>query len=254
MLLLCILVVSSHLLASVTRALARLHHFHLRHCLRHESSLLLFFRATAGCSQMSRSSMDTALSPSSREKEMVSEQLCDSTPVPGSVAAVSPSSSVSFRNPPIDRGWRAWMTVIGSFFALFCSFGQINAFGTYQDYYEDHQLHELAPSTISWIGSLQLWVFFFSVCVPRGPDFVGSSPTFLYMALGTALTRPILSVTGCFRWSSLRRLWPKTTVGSGLGTHDLQHPCDKCLQRILSVHALSRCCRGSRHRHDVSIY
>ena len=63
-----------------------------------------------------------------------------------------------------DGGARAWLTVFGAFLALFCTFGQLNSFGTFQSWYAEHQLHNLPPSTIAWIGSLQLWVFFFSVC------------------------------------------------------------------------------------------
>ncbi|KAI0775615.1 MFS general substrate transporter [Trametes elegans] len=70
--------------------------------------------------------------------------------------------------PPIqssavpDGGWQAWMTVFGAFLALFCTFGQLNAVGTFQTWYAEHQLRGLSPSTIAWIGSVQLWVFFFS--------------------------------------------------------------------------------------------
>ncbi len=62
-----------------------------------------------------------------------------------------------------DGGSAAWLTVLGAFLALFCSFGQMNAFGTFQSWYTTHQLHDLHPSTVAWIGSVQLWVFFFSV-------------------------------------------------------------------------------------------
>ena len=67
-----------------------------------------------------------------------------------------------------DGGWKGWLTVGGAFAGLFCTFGQLNAFGTFQTWYAEHQLHDLPPSTIAWIGSLQLWIFFFSVsdCVP----------------------------------------------------------------------------------------
>ncbi|CDO72294.1 hypothetical protein BN946_scf184970.g146 [Trametes cinnabarina] len=61
-----------------------------------------------------------------------------------------------------DGGAAAWLTVFGAFLALFCSFGQLNSFGTFQTWYAEHQLSHLPPSTIAWIGSLQLWVFFFS--------------------------------------------------------------------------------------------
>jgi hypothetical protein len=55
------------------------------------------------------------------------------------------------------------LTVLGAFLALFCTFGQMNSFGTYHSWYSRHQLHGLSPSKISWIGSLQLWFFFFTV-------------------------------------------------------------------------------------------
>ncbi|KAI0738847.1 major facilitator superfamily domain-containing protein [Daedaleopsis nitida] len=61
-----------------------------------------------------------------------------------------------------DGGMDAWFTVFGAFLALFCTFGQLNAFGTFQTWYAEHQLSHLPPSTIAWIGSLQLWIFFFS--------------------------------------------------------------------------------------------
>ncbi|KAJ7162664.1 MFS general substrate transporter [Mycena crocata] len=57
---------------------------------------------------------------------------------------------------------QGYLAVFGAFMALFCTFGQMNAFGTFQTWYAEHQLSALPPSTIAWIGSLQLWVFFFS--------------------------------------------------------------------------------------------
>ncbi len=70
-----------------------------------------------------------------------------------------------------EGGWRANLTVLGAFIALFFSFGQMNAFGTFQAWYAGHQLQHLPASTISWIGSLQLWTFFFSVCAFCLPCF-----------------------------------------------------------------------------------
>ena len=70
-----------------------------------------------------------------------------------------------------DGGLSAWLTVFGAFLALFCSFGQMNAFGTFQSWYTTHQLRDLHPSTVAWIGSVQLWVFFFSVSETSYPRF-----------------------------------------------------------------------------------
>ena len=59
---------------------------------------------------------------------------------------------------------RAWLAVLGGFLALFCSFGQLSAFGTFQSWYSTHQLSSSSLFSISWIGSLQLWMFFAMVC------------------------------------------------------------------------------------------
>ncbi|KAK7689981.1 hypothetical protein QCA50_006621 [Cerrena zonata] len=75
----------------------------------------------------------------------------------------SRSSTVSPLNDDYpDGGFKAWATVAGAFLALLCTFGQLTSFGTFQSWYAEHQLQHMTPSTISWIGSLQLWVFFFS--------------------------------------------------------------------------------------------
>ncbi|KAJ7222828.1 MFS general substrate transporter [Mycena haematopus] len=67
------------------------------------------------------------------------------------------------RAPQFPEGCRkGYLTIFGAFMALFCTFGQMNAFGTLRTWYAEHQLSHLEPSTIAWIGSLQLWVFFFS--------------------------------------------------------------------------------------------
>ena len=62
-----------------------------------------------------------------------------------------------------EGGLKAHLTVLGAFIALACSFGQLSSFGTFQTWYLSHQLQHMPASTISWIGSLQLWIFFFSV-------------------------------------------------------------------------------------------
>ena len=62
-----------------------------------------------------------------------------------------------------EGGLKANLTVLGAFMAFACTFGQMSAFGTYQAWYTSHQLQHLSASKISLIGSLQFWVFFFSV-------------------------------------------------------------------------------------------
>jgi len=71
---------------------------------------------------------------------------------------------------------KAWLAVVGGFFILFCSFGQLNAFGTFQTWYSTHQLASKSLFSISWIGSLQLWTFFF-MGGPIGCVFDAYGPT-----------------------------------------------------------------------------
>ncbi|KAI1789938.1 MFS general substrate transporter [Ganoderma leucocontextum] len=92
------------------------------------------------------------------------EQTTTSTTYEDDSHSSKTSPSATQPEPPVcpDGGWKAWLTVGGAFAGLFCTFGQLNAFGTFQTWYAEHQLHDLPPSTIAWIGSLQLWIFFFS--------------------------------------------------------------------------------------------
>lgn len=94
----------------------------------------------------------------------------------GSSKADSPADSS--QSPFPDGGLDAWLTVFGAFLALFCTFGQLNSFGTFQTWYAEHQLRGLPPSTISWIGSLQLWIFFFSVRIPCDRSGANETLTF----------------------------------------------------------------------------
>jgi hypothetical protein len=77
-------------------------------------------------------------------------------------AAIVEAQQPAAATPP-EGGLAGWLTVLGAFFALFASFGQSNAFGSYQAFYAQHQLSNYSASAISWIGGLQLWTYFASV-------------------------------------------------------------------------------------------
>ncbi|KZT20190.1 MFS general substrate transporter [Neolentinus lepideus HHB14362 ss-1] len=59
-----------------------------------------------------------------------------------------------------DGGLQAWSVVLGAYLALFSTFGVINAYGVFQDYYQTTLLKESSPSTISLIGALQLFLLY----------------------------------------------------------------------------------------------
>jgi hypothetical protein len=89
----------------------------------------------------------------------------------GTTCDTSPRSSTLQPETPLipaadddtNSRLRARWAVFGGFLALFCSFGQLTAFGTFQTWYSGHQLMSKSLFSISWIGSLQLWMFFFMV-------------------------------------------------------------------------------------------
>ncbi|KAI0856690.1 major facilitator superfamily domain-containing protein [Xylaria cubensis] len=58
--------------------------------------------------------------------------------------------------PPPDGGLKAWTQVTMGFFILFSTWGYANSFGAFQTYYE--QTLPESPSTISWIGGIQIFL------------------------------------------------------------------------------------------------
>ncbi|KAI4283174.1 MAG: hypothetical protein L6R38_002365 [Xanthoria sp. 2 TBL-2021] len=54
-----------------------------------------------------------------------------------------------------DGNPRAWLLVAGSFFMVFNTWGIINSFGAYQEYYSSALLNNSSASLISWIGTIQ---------------------------------------------------------------------------------------------------
>ncbi|KAH9981764.1 MFS general substrate transporter [Russula compacta] len=60
-----------------------------------------------------------------------------------------------------DGGVRAWLVVLGAACAAFATFGYVNAFGVFQDHYQNVLLKGTSPSAIAWIGSTQYALTFF---------------------------------------------------------------------------------------------
>ncbi|OKL60042.1 hypothetical protein UA08_04976 [Talaromyces atroroseus] len=78
--------------------------------------------------------------------------------------------------PSKDTSTRAWLIVAGGLLIYFPTFGFLNAFGTFQTYYEQDLLAGTSSSKIAWIGSLQIFLLFIGGLVV-GPlyDKVGAT-------------------------------------------------------------------------------
>ncbi|KAI0263581.1 MFS general substrate transporter [Gloeopeniophorella convolvens] len=88
-------------------------------------------------------------------------------------SATDPPSAVPHSHPhgpPPDGGVLAWVQVAAAFFVLMNTWGLINTFGAFQNFYEVDILSSHSPSSISWIGSMQGFLLLF-VGALTGPIF-----------------------------------------------------------------------------------
>ncbi|KJA21762.1 hypothetical protein HYPSUDRAFT_41606 [Hypholoma sublateritium FD-334 SS-4] len=101
------------------------------------------------------------------EHEVTSETLRMNSKTDVEVTVLTtPSAAPDFP----EGGLRAWLTVLGGTMTTFCTFGVVQSFGVYQDYYSRNSLSERSASEISLIGSLQVF-FVFAIGLPAGRLF-----------------------------------------------------------------------------------
>ncbi|KAG8762278.1 hypothetical protein FRC11_010137 [Ceratobasidium sp. 423] len=81
--------------------------------------------------------------------------------VSNTAATPSEKQTPAYSPPQIpDGGVAAWATVAGAWLVLFCTFGYVNAFGVYQDYYTRIFMTNKSSSDIAWVGSTQICLQF----------------------------------------------------------------------------------------------
>lgn len=59
-----------------------------------------------------------------------------------------------------EGGFQAWLCVFGGWWCTFITFGYLNAYGIFQDYYQHTTLSNKSPSQIAWIGAFQYFLMF----------------------------------------------------------------------------------------------
>ncbi|KAL5414440.1 hypothetical protein PMIN04_009026 [Paraphaeosphaeria minitans] len=119
-----------------------------------------------------------------------------------------------------EGGKQAWLTVVGSFLVYYSSFGLLNSFGFFQDYYQNDYLRTISPSTIAFIGTLQLALMNLLSTVSGGIcDAHGIKILYLFSGLGTSVALSALSFCpqgGLWHIFVTQGLLLGVTAGSGI--------------------------------------
>lgn len=113
--------------------------------------------------------------------------------------------------PPPDGGYKAWLQVALAHLVIMNTWGYINGFGVFQDYYTRELGHP--PSDISWVGSIQIFLLFFV------GTFSGRATDAGYFKV-TLATGALLEVFSIFMTSLTTKYWQlflAQGVGQGLG-------------------------------------
>ncbi|KAF9878019.1 hypothetical protein CkaCkLH20_04595 [Colletotrichum karsti] len=93
-----------------------------------------------------------------------------------------------------EGGKKAWLSVLGSFLVYFASFGVVNSFGFFQTFYQHEYLSNYSPSTISFIGTLQITLLYLSGSV-AGALFDLYGPKWLYLFAAVGVSGSILATS-----------------------------------------------------------
>ncbi|KAL7619872.1 hypothetical protein AAE478_010418 [Parahypoxylon ruwenzoriense] len=116
--------------------------------------------------------------------------------------------------PPPDGGINAWTQVAMGWLVIFTTWGWVNSFGSFQTYYTS--VLPQPPSTISWIGSLQIWFcLIISVFSGRLLDAGLFLPTFFVGAIIQVLGMFLMSISTQY-WSLMLTQGVLTGIGSGI--------------------------------------
>lgn len=90
-------------------------------------------------------------------------------------------SSASYEESFPEGGMRAWLVVLGAWFALMSAMGLMNTIAIFQAYTLSHQLKGHSEGTVGWIFSLYNFLAFFCG-VYIGPVFDKYGPRWLVIA------------------------------------------------------------------------
>lgn len=103
-----------------------------------------------------------------------------------------------------EGGLRAWLVILGCWFALIASLGLMNTLATFQSYLISHQLAEYEEGTVGWIFSLYTFVVFF-LGLYIGPMFDKYGPRWIVMGgtVGIVAGMMLMSISTGEFWGLL---------------------------------------------------
>jgi MCP family monocarboxylic acid transporter-like MFS transporter 10 len=75
---------------------------------------------------------------------------------PSNSTTITELSSIEKAQEKGEGDRQGWLTVIGSLLVYYSSYGLVDSFGFFQDFYHDEFLVATPASTIAFIGTLQI--------------------------------------------------------------------------------------------------
>jgi len=135
--------------------------------------------------------------PSTRDDEVMAETAPDPETTLSRILSRRSVASID-PGPAPDGGLVAWTQVLCTHLTIFTTFGFFTSFGVYQTYYAT--VLAIPPSTISWIGSIQVFLLF-------------GIGTFTGRATDAGLFRPVyiagavFQIVGIFTMAESTTLW-----------------------------------------------
>ncbi|EPQ27809.1 uncharacterized protein PFL1_04554 [Pseudozyma flocculosa PF-1] len=94
-----------------------------------------------------------------------------------------------------EGGLRAWLSVLGGFWCTFITFGYLNSFGVFEDYYLQSFLSDKSSSQVAWIGAFQYFLLFAMGGVSgRLFDLGFFRPTFTFGCVLLVVSQMLLSL------------------------------------------------------------
>ncbi|KAJ7482962.1 major facilitator superfamily domain-containing protein [Mycena galericulata] len=106
---------------------------------------------------------------------------------------VEVGKSLPVAGEPPDGGLAAWLTILGASLVAFATFGTVNGYGSFNDYYATTYLSNYSPTLISMIGAIQVFILY---------SFAGLSGA-LFDAFGPRYMIPISGLVTCFAFFML---------------------------------------------------